>query len=175
MACWSVVQTEAQREGTAATWLERIGLVTYVPRIKILSYRVDRQGRTQTRSRTVALFPSYLFADLQNFTSYSVIDNTIACIGVLRTGEKPAVIQEDFVNKIKAQERNGLVRLPDINRPRFKYGDRVRISNKISSFADQVGIFQGMGAKERVFVLLDMLGRSVRVDVADADIQPIVG
>jgi len=47
------------------------------------------------------------------------------------------------------------------SRPRFTAGDRVRVSEGV--FCDCLGLFEGMSDRERVAILLDLLGRKVRV------------
>ena len=51
-------------------------------------------------------------------------------------------------------------------RPRFANGDKVRLLD--GAFVDCIGLFEGMKDIERVSVLLDLLGRKVRV-LLDAD------
>ena len=62
------------------------------------------------------------------------------------------------------EDENGLIRLPV--RPRFATGDKVRLLD--GAFVDCIGLFEGMKDIERISVLLDLLGRKVRV-VLDAD------
>ena len=61
------------------------------------------------------------------------------------------------------------MKLPEPNR--LKVGDRVRIVNQ-TNFRDHIGLYQGMSGKERVYVLLELLGRQVRVDLPCTEIQP---
>jgi transcriptional antiterminator RfaH len=70
----------------------------------------------------------------------------------------PAVI-----DALKSREVNGLVALEQ--RPRFAPGDSVRIVDGV--FANCLGLFERMPDKDRVSVLLDLLGRKVRVLVDD--------
>ena len=44
---------------------------------------------------------------------------------------------------------------------RFAPGERVRIVDGV--FADSLGLFEGMADRERVAILLDLLGRKVRI------------
>ena len=43
----------------------------------------------------------------------------------------------------------------------FNPGDSVRVLS--GAFTDVLGLFEGMGDRERVAILLDLLGRKVRV------------
>lgn len=51
--------------------------------------------------------------------------------------------------------------------PRFAAGDPIRV--RAGAFCDYLGLFEGLSGDERVTILLDLLGRKVRV-VLDLDI-----
>jgi transcriptional antiterminator RfaH len=53
------------------------------------------------------------------------------------------------------------------SRPRFAPGDKVRVIEGV--FSACLGLFEGMTDRERVAILLDLLGRKVRV-VLDSDL-----
>ena len=61
----------------------------------------------------------------------------------------------------RREDASGHVRL-DI-RPKFKVGDPVRVLE--GAFCDCLGIYEGMSDHERVGILLDLLGRKVRVRI----------
>lgn len=169
MAYWSVAQTETQRETTAALWLQRSGFETYLPRIKTVHHVTDRKNQTRTISRVEPLFRSYLFVRI--IDRWSPVNATIGILGLLLAGDRPAVLRDEIVNKIKKQEHGGLIRLPSPKT--IKPGDKVRIINRNDNFRDLVGVFQGMPNKERVEILLSLLGQQVRVQLPRGHIQPI--
>jgi transcriptional antiterminator RfaH len=69
------------------------------------------------------------------------------------------------VAALKAREDDkGFVKL-DLRSP-FAPGDKVRVL--VGAFMDNAGLFNGMEDHDRVSILLDMLGRKVRV-LLDAD------
>jgi transcriptional antiterminator RfaH len=166
MPYWSVAQTEAQREATAAEWLARAGFETYLPRIKITRRVVDRRNHAIIRSQIRPLFPSYLFVHIVD--RWWAIGNTIGVTQLLLSGDQPAVLPDAEIHRIKALERSGLIRLPQA--PGLRRGDRVRIG--AGKFRDHIGIYDGMTGRDRARVLLAMLGRQVRVELAQADVQP---
>jgi transcriptional antiterminator RfaH len=78
----------------------------------------------------------------------------------------PAVVPQTIIEGLKRREdANGLVQLE--HRPRFAPGDKIRVLN--GAFCDCLGLFEGISGQERVAILLDLLGRKVRV-VLDMDI-----
>ena len=150
---WSVAQTESTRERTAQRWLAQAEFETYLPLI-------------DGKARPNPLFPGYLFVRIGN-TGWSRVENTIGILQLLRTGDKPAIIADHVIEEIQSREHNGVVKLPE--RPRWQAGDRVRIGN--GTFLGQIGLFDGMGARERVFVLLNLFGRQTRTELAIADLH----
>jgi transcription elongation factor/antiterminator RfaH len=154
MMFWSVVQTETQRENVAAHFLQQGGFETYLPKIK-------------AQQRIVPLFPAYLFVRV--IDHWYDINNTIGVVQLLHAGDQPAKLKDKIVDSIKSRERGGIVKLPDPNR--LRPGQQVRI--KRGSFEGHCGIYQGMSGKQRERVLLELLGRSVPVDVATADVDPL--
>jgi len=154
MPFWSVAQTETNREGTAVHFLAQQGFETYLPRIK-------------AQRRIVPLFPSYVFVRIHDH--WWSISKTVAVIGLLTSGEHPAKLKDEIVNNIKAKERNGVVKLPEPKR--LKPGDKIRIIK--GSFSGQLAIYQGMSARERTKVLLDLLGRKVVVEISKSDLQAL--
>jgi transcription antitermination factor NusG len=82
-------------------------------------------------------------------------------------GITPAVVPEAVVASLKAREVSGLIELPPP--PRFRHGDSVRVRH--GPFANRVGLYAGMKPRERVAVLLTLLGGSRRVELADGDVE----
>lgn len=161
MSFWGIAQTIAGRENFAGRHLEERGFEILNPKIR---------QRIGGKTRTVALFPGYVFVVL--------IDrwwDARWCPGVidlLREGERPAVCPQCEIDKIVANldQRSGLIRLP--KRPRqdalaFMPGTNVRIIS--GSFCGLAGLYEGMSARERIFVLLDMFGARRRVELGPED------
>ena len=155
MAFWSVAQTEPQRENVAVHFLGEQGFETYLPVIK-------------AQRRLLPLFPSYLFVRIEN--AWWAIGRTIGVLRVLCNGDHPAESRDEIVMKIKAQEKNGVVKLPT-PRPKFIVGDKVSVVT--GSFMGQIGIYDGMSGKARERVLLDLLGRKVPVELPKNAIEPL--
>jgi transcription antitermination factor NusG len=65
---------------------------------------------------------------------------------------------------------NGLIRLAP-SPPEFSPGDRLRIVQGV--FAGQICVFEGMTARQRIQVLLIMLGAERRVQVPKAAVRLI--
>jgi transcriptional antiterminator RfaH len=153
---WSVAQTESTRERTAQRWLCQAEFETYLPLVN-------------GKIRPNPLFPGYLFIRIGS-TGWSCVENTIGVLQLLRSsGGSPARIEDRVIEEIQAREHNGVVRLPE--RPRWRQGDRVRIGNQ--TFLGHIGLFDGMAARDRVFVLLNLFGRQTRVKLPVGDLREL--
>jgi transcriptional antiterminator RfaH len=151
---WIVVQCEAQREHVVRLLLMRLGFQSYLPRIKI-------------RKRIKPLFPTYLF--VQSNDRFYPIMWTPHVIRLLWAGDQPAKLDDNIIVELKKREVGGFVKLP---KPmRLKRGQQVKVVR--GHFADRIGIYDGMSGKERERVLMDLLGRQVRLDLPAADIAPL--
>ena len=155
MAFWSVAQTESSRERTAERFLKDRGFECWLP--------VCRENH-----RLVPLFPSYLFVELGDF-GWSAVDNTIGVIGLLRSGDRPHAVPDIEMKRIRKFERNGVVHLPKRG---IEIGDRMRVIK--GTFAGHLGLYDGQMSRDRVFVLLELLGRKTRVEVPSMKyLQPV--
>lgn len=154
MSYWSVVQTKPQCEYLVRNRLMRRDLQTYLPKIKI-------------HGRIALLFPAYLFVRIAE--SFYEVRWTDGVIRLLMAGDQPARLADEVIMDIRKREVGGYVKLPKRNV--LKKGDKLQITN--GSFAGHIGVCDGMGSKERVRVLLEMLGRKVPVEVSDTAILPL--
>ena len=75
-------------------------------------------------------------------------------------GSNPAAVPHGVIDALRQREdTQGFVQLE--RPPRFAPGDKVRVLE--GAFCDCYGLYEGMSGRERVAILLDLLGRKVRV------------
>jgi transcriptional antiterminator RfaH len=152
---WYAVQTKPHAEARAESHLHRQGFVTYLPR-HIQRYRHARRVEMVARP----LFPRYLFVAIDLAVQrWRAVHSTIGVSHLVCRGADPAPLTEAVIAQLRSQEVDGFVRLPQ--RPRFSPGEAVRVID--GAFASCVGLYEGMRDAERVAILLDLLGRKVRV------------
>lgn len=153
---WYVVQTHTHGENKAAAHLARQGFDVYLPR-----YRKRRRHARRVETVTAPLFPRYLFVAVDmEAQRWRSIQSTIGVARLVCNGDNPTPVDDGIVATLRRQEdADGLVRL--LQRPRFATGEKVRILD--GAFAACIGLFDGMSDNDRVAVLLDLLGRKVRV------------
>jgi transcriptional antiterminator RfaH len=158
---WYVVQTHPHVEAKAAAHLEHQGYSTYLPR-----YLKRRRHARRIEIIPAPLFPTYLFVmiDMRR-QRWRPIQSTIGVSRLVCCGDEPAVLPAAVIDELQSRHNDaGFVQL-DL-RPKFTPGDKVRIVE--GAFAGCLGLYEGMADRDRVAILLDLLGRKVRV-VLDGD------
>lgn len=161
-ARWYVVQTQVNGEAKAAENLRRQGYEAYLPR-----YLKRRRHARKMDFTAKPLFPRYMFVAIDVATQrWRSVQSTIGVSRLVSNGDSPAAVPEGVVAALKAREDDrGFVKLDA--KPAFAAGDKVRVL--AGAFMDNAGLFNGMADHDRVSILLDMLGRKVRV-LLDADL-----
>jgi transcriptional antiterminator RfaH len=161
---WYVVQTHPHAEAKAASHLARQGFTVYLPR-----YSKRRHHARKVETIAAPLFPRYLFVAVDMVTRrWRAIRSTVGVAHLLCRGDEPASVCGDVVAELRRRENDrGLVRLRAV--PAFAAGDRIRIAD--GAFSDCLGLVEGMNDSERVAVLLDLLGRKVRVVIGAEAIE----
>ena len=162
---WYLVYTKPRQEEVALTNLVRQGYGAYLPRVRQVR---RRQGR---RLEVVEpLFPRYLFIHLDAGTdNWGPIRSTVGVASLVRFGQEPARVPDSLVVFLK--ERESAEGLHEWAAPaQFAAGDRVRVSE--GAFQGYQGILLARSSRERVVVLLDILGnRKIRTQVSTSQLE----
>lgn len=145
---WLVVRSKPGHEKRAKQNIAQQGVEPYLP------YAYDPVAK-----RHCPLFRSYLFV-LADKRAWGFINHSYGVRCVLTFGEQVATVPHRIIEGLKASETDGVIHLPELS-DRFKKGDELRI--KYGAFVGQLGIYQGMNAHQRVYVLMNILNRETRV------------
>jgi transcriptional antiterminator RfaH len=153
---WYAVQTHPHAESKAMQNLVRQGFEVYLPR-----YLKRRRHARRVDVVAAALFPRYLFVAMDHLTlRWRAIRSTIGVTDLVRQGDRPATVTDAIIHDLRTHEdEQGLIRLQ--RRPLFANGDKVVVVDGV--FSTCFGLFEGMKDKDRVSILLELLGRKVRV------------
>ena len=158
MITWYAVYTQPNAEPKAVEHLARQGYATYLPRCR----RYVRHARTRALVLR-PLFPRYLFVGLdRRVQRRRPIRSTAGVVGLVSSADEPVPVATQIVEALRRQESEGAF---DLVSPvqHLHAGDNIRVTQ--GPFADLIGCLVGIADHERVFVLLDLLGRSVRAEV----------
>ena len=153
---WCVVQTHVHSEAKAAAHLLRQGYGIYLPR-----YLKRRRHARRVENVPAPLFPRYLFVGLDQATArWRSIQSTQGVSHLICNSDEPALLPDSVIMELrKREDDNGFIRLNA--QPLYARGDKVRVVDGV--FGDSFGLFEGMADRDRVAILLDLLGRKVRV------------
>ena len=159
---WYVAHTHPHAEAKATAHLSRQGFDIYFPR-----YIKRRRHARRIETVPAPLFPRYLFVAIDlNAQRWRSIFSTVGVSRLVCNGEDPSPVPVGIVEALKSREdANGFIKLDC--RPRFHVGDKIRVLD--GAFSSCLGLFEGMAERERIAILLDLLGRKVRV-ILDADL-----
>jgi transcriptional antiterminator RfaH len=159
---WYLVQTQVNAEAKAAVNLGRQGFAVYLPR-----YLKRRSHARKVETVARPLFPRYLFVGINLAAQrWRAIQSTPGVSHLVCWSDKPASVDDAVVNSLKAREdESGFIKL--VSRAAFSPGDKVRIVE--GAFTNSLALVEGVSDQRRVALLLDLLGRKVRV-LVEADL-----
>lgn len=148
---WSVASVKPGALSLAEVNLQRQQFEFYSPKI----IRKVRDARGCYGPKKFQLFPGYLFVFV--IDRWRSLLSTFGINGVLMDQERPAVLRDGVIEAIRAREADGVVVL---QKSKFRQGQRVRVISGPLMF--ELGIYEGQRERDRVSVLMQLLGRPVR-------------
>jgi len=161
---WYLVYCKPRQESVARENLTRQGYETYLPFMRDVR---RRQGKRV--SLIAPMFPRYLFIHLNRETdNWAPVRSTLGVVSIVRFGRTAASVPDDLLSMLRSREDTQGIQILPVEE--YKSGSRVRITQ--GGFAGYEGIFQAATGRDRVTVLLDVLGRKARATVDSASIEP---
>jgi transcriptional antiterminator RfaH len=166
MKYWYVIHTLSNQELRAELNLKRQGYFVYLPKylgIRKHARKVDRILKP--------LFPRYIFVKLDlDYENISSINSTFGVNKIVALGSKPNILPNFVVNNLKLQEdKDG--NLDSIINSIYKFGENVKIQD--GALKGNNVIFMGKSDTQRVFVLLNILGRKLNIAVPSMALQAL--
>lgn len=161
---WIAVSVHANREHVAEENLLRQGFRVYLPK---LLRRTRHARRVQDVLRP--LFPGYLFVELpSDLGRWRPILSTYGVRTLIRCGDRPSFVDPGFIAALKGREIDGVIVRPD--QP-YAVGDGVRLAG--GAFDGLAATIIGLDEKERLVVLMELLGQQVRLRVGADQVRPL--
>ena len=161
---WFCLKTQPKHEKLAAQFLRsQAGLEIFCPMLRF--QRVTISGKKWFEE---ALFPGYIFGQFPYLTHYRLVASSMGVSTIIGFGGQPAVVDDEVIGELRHYVRDNEV-IEII--PEVVPGDEVTVLD---------GPFKGlravvtrvMPAKERVAVLLDLLGTQREVEVTLSRVVP---
>ena len=167
MTYWTAVHTHACEEDKAAYHLRRQGYTIYLPR-----FLKRRRHARRTEVVSAPFFPRYLFVAIDEAaTAWRAIRSTCGVSNIVCFGDRPARVPSAVVEEIQAREDERGFVVAGAGRT-FSKGEKVRIAE--GPFRDLDGLFTGVADEQRILLLLNLMGRQVKVRVSLEAIGPAI-
>lgn len=163
---WYAVHTSSRHEDVVHTRLEHKDIPVFLPKIETWSSRKDRKKRIQ-----VPLFRGYLFVHvaMDNYIWLHIL-KTPGVARIVGTQKEPVPIPDGQIDSIRILLENDLLLSP---MPYLRIGQRVRIINGPLSGVEGI-LISTSPEKNKLVVSVDLLQRSVSVELPSIDVEPII-
>lgn len=165
MSAWYAVNTHPHQEERARFNLRRQGYEVCLPRL-----RKTRRHARRTDTVLTPLFSGYLFLHLApELQAWRAINATFGVRRLLCEGERPCPLPAGFVEALEQRmDLNGAVAQPE---GEFTVGEPLRLLS--GPFADHIGTMLHVADKDRIALLLSLLGREVKVVVSRRQVAAV--
>ncbi len=162
---WYCLHTRSRHEDVVYQRLERKGFQIFLPKLQVWSRRKDRRKRIQK-----ALFPGYVFVNelLNPFRTLEIL-KTPGVVKILGNEQGPTPVPETQIESIKKilDGTSGVYPFPYL-----KEGQMVRIVD--GPLKDCQGyLLKIKEEKQKLVISVDLLQRSVSVEIEGASVEPI--
>ena len=162
MSYWACARLEVRREAVARHFLILAGYEIYIPQIR--EQRVRRHRRVEVIS---PLFPAYGFVVIES--QWHTARWSIGVAALIMDGTSPARVPDQVIAEIRQREVRGAIELPPP--AGLLAGDAVRVAR--GPLAGLTGLYHGMSGRQRVEVLLAILGGQARTTLSSGDIEAV--
>jgi len=161
---WYAVHTLPLRETDAQGHLRNQAFQTFLPK----RHKTVRHAR-KLRAVEAAFFPRYLFIVLDlSRHQWRSVNGTFGVSRMVMRGEEPHPVPRGLVEAlIEMADCDGILQFSQ----KLKVGSPVRLL--AGPFADQLAILDHLDDAGRVRVLLDILGRQVRISTDSNNLLPL--
>ena len=157
MKNWYLIQTKPQQEAIATLNLSDQGYTVFHPKVII-------------KGKNIPLFPRYLFIQLDDKNqNWAPIRSTKGVSNFVRFGLNFAKVPHQIIDLIKTQQRQTIDKIIDLSS--HHQGDTVEI--QIGTFKGQQAIFQNYNTKDRVIVLLNLIGQQQKITLDEREVVAV--
>lgn len=159
---WHAARTKSRQEQVALANLSRQGYAALLPTLTTL-----RRRRARAAAVTVPLFPGYVFVAVEpSQQSYAPIRSTLGVLDLVRFGDRIPTVPDEIIEALRQRQEADRERPPGY----FEPGDDVMIVG--GPLAGLKGVYQMDQGRDRVQVLLELLGRSVSTKIPRESVIP---
>ncbi|MEJ2763312.1 transcription/translation regulatory transformer protein RfaH [Photobacterium sp. MCCC 1A19761] len=162
MKDWYLLYCKRSEQERAVINLDRQGVECYYPQVTV--QKIVRGKRTESCE---PLFPGYMFVyfDPEDI-SYTTIRSTRGVANFISQGAKPQIVQPDIIYGLMMNENceEHQAKLSSLPQP----GESLKLTQ--GQFKGIEAIYQEPDGEKRSFMLINLLGKPVKVSVQNEDI-----
>lgn len=162
MKDWYLLYCKRSEQERAVINLDRQGVECYYPQVTV--QKIVRGKRTECCE---PLFPGYMFVyfDPEDI-SYTTIRSTRGVADFIRQGAKPQTVQPDLIYGLMMNEdsEEHQAKLSSLPQP----GESLKLMQ--GQFKGIEAIYQEPDGEKRSFMLINLLGKPVKVSIQNEDI-----
>ena len=162
MKDWYLLYCKRSEQERAVINLDRQDVECYYPQVTV--EKIVRGKRTIAYE---PVFPSYMFGYFDpEEISYTTVRSTRGVADFIRQGARPQVVNPDLIYSLMINEdsEEQQAKLSDLPKP----GESLRLSQ--GQFKGIEAIYQEPDGEKRSFMLINLLGRPVKVSVQNEDL-----
>ena len=158
---WFCLRTQTKREHIAAAILNHLdGVEVFCPRIRQI-----KKTRTGKKRFVEAMFPGYIFAKFQFRVHARQVVHSQGITRMVELGER-RVIPKHVIEDLKASLPEDIIEAPDLS---ILPGAVIEvITGSLQGLNGKV--LAQIAAKNRIQILLDFLGREIKVSISTDDV-----
>ena len=158
---WFCLGTQTKREHIAAAILDRLDEVeVFCPRISQI-----KKTRAGKKRFVEAMFPGYIFAKFQFHAHSRQVVHSQGITRMVELGQR-RIIPKHVVEDLKASLPEDVIEAPDLS---ILPGAQIEvITGSLKGLNGKV--LAQMSAQNRIQILLDFLGRKIKVSIAPDDV-----
>lgn len=162
MTKWYLIQFKPNSHRLAERNLNRQGFKTFLP-----MQEVTHRKTTQFVTSRKPLFPGYMFVNLDVATApWRKINSTLGVSKLVSFGSKPKSLPDELVSALlKRCDEDGIILSPKA----LKKGDNVELLS--GPFASFIATVESIDPEQRVWVLMECMGQSTRIEVTADQVQ----
>ena len=158
---WFCLRTQTKREHIAAALLDRLDEIeVFCPRISQI-----KKTRAGKKRFVEAMFPGYIFAKFQFHAHSRQVVHSQGITRMVELGER-RIIPQHVVEDLKASLPENVIEAPDLS---ILPGAEIEVvTGSLKGLNGRV--LAQMSAQNRIQILLDFLGREIKVSLAANDV-----
>jgi transcription termination/antitermination protein NusG len=159
---WFAVWTRSRHERAVFEQVSELGLEAFLPTVPRWSRWKDRRKKIQW-----PLFPGYCFARFEPAARLAVLKCS-GVVSIVSFNGEPAPVPDAEIDAIRTLVAS---ELPYDPCPLLKTGMLVEVTH--GPLKGVTGRLQRRGSQARLVLSVELIGRSVRVQIDAADVQPL--